>query len=194
MATLTVLYVMGSDPIPHRSGQLFVPIMDNSTMTGYVEGEDPPEQMTYRDAVALKADAPAPRQTVLFGVADVVESGRNDIAAALSDGAAVHADFFAMFDVPFAHGGAWQAPDDAGRARVAVISARAERTAVRRRRQHRPHDPHQPDRLHGRRRDGRMAPGPALLRPEQRPVRRRRAGLPSRSPRPETCAWATAAT
>lgn len=124
MATLTVLYVMGSDPIPHRSGQLFVPIMDNSTMTGYVEGEDPPEQMTYRDAVALKADAPAPRQTVLFGVADVVESGRNDIAAALSDGAAVHADFFAMFDVPFREGGPWSSEDDQRAARTVVISDR----------------------------------------------------------------------
>lgn len=124
MATLTVLYVMGSDPIPHRSGQLFVPIMDNSSMTGYVEGDDPPEQVTYRDAVALKANAPAPRQTVLYGVAEVVESGRSDLAAALSEGAAVHADFFAMFDVPFREGGPWSAQDDDRGARTVVLSDR----------------------------------------------------------------------
>lgn len=124
MATLTVLYVMGSDPIPHRSGQLFVPIMDNSSMTGFVEGDDPPEQMSYRDAVALKQDAPATRQTALYGLAGVVEGGRSDIAAAMSDGVAVHADFFAMFDVPFREGAAWSADDDARSARVAVLSHR----------------------------------------------------------------------
>jgi putative ABC transport system permease protein len=32
------------------------------------------------------------------------------------------ADFFSMFDVPFARGGPWSAADDAARARVAVIS------------------------------------------------------------------------
>lgn len=93
-------------------------------MTGYVEGDDPPTQVSHRDAVALKATAPAPRQTALYGVAAVVESGRSDIAATLSDGAAVHADFFAMFDVPFREGGAWSAADDERAARTVVISDR----------------------------------------------------------------------
>lgn len=124
MATLTVLYVMGSDPIPQRSGQLFVPVMDNSSMNDYVEGGEPPDQVTHRDAMALKAMAPAPRQTALYGVAAVVESGRSDIAAGFSDGAAVHADFFAMFDVPFREGGPWSADDEGRAARTVVISDR----------------------------------------------------------------------
>ncbi len=124
MATLTVLYVMSSDPIPHKSAQLFVPLMENSGMRGYSEGSEPPSQLTYMDAIALLDAAPAPRQTAVYGLGDVVDSGRPDLPAFLASGIAVNADFFTMFDVPFAAGGPWSAEDDQRGANSIVIRQR----------------------------------------------------------------------
>lgn len=122
MSTLTVLYVMSGDPIPHKSERLFVPLLDNGPMQNYQPGNEPPNQLTYRDAMALYEARRGLRQSAVYGLAQAVDSGRPDLPPFLTSGMAVHGDFFAMMDVPFVRGGPWSADDDARAARVAVIS------------------------------------------------------------------------
>jgi putative ABC transport system permease protein len=122
MATLTVLYVMSGDPIPHKSDRLFVPQLDNGPAQSPDPTDEPPEQLTYRDAAALVAAKRGVRQSAQYGVAMAVDAGRADLPPFIAQGLAVNADFFAMFDVPFAKGGAWSATDDARGGNVVVVS------------------------------------------------------------------------
>jgi putative ABC transport system permease protein len=122
MASLTLLYVMSGDPIPQKSDRLLVPLLDNAPAQQPDPSDDPPAQLTYRDAMALRASGRSPRSTALLGIGSAVESARPGDRPVLTEGAAVHHDFFAMFDVPFDRGGAWSAQDDTRGGNVAVIS------------------------------------------------------------------------
>lgn len=111
-----------SDPIPSRSSRLYVPQIDNFGPSRY--SAEPPETLSYTDAVALWRARKASRQTLVYptkwGVAP--EDGR--IPAMSITGDAATADFFPMFAVPFRFGSGWTAKDDAREATVAVISSR----------------------------------------------------------------------
>jgi putative ABC transport system permease protein len=121
MATLTVLRAMASDPIPQKSDRLFTPLLDNRPDDGSDPDPEPPDQLTYRDAVALKAAAPGLRKSAVMRVSPVVAPGRADRKPFFGDGIAVHADFFPMMDVPFVRGGPWSASDDARGGHVVVL-------------------------------------------------------------------------
>ncbi|GAB2507914.1 ABC transporter permease [Lysobacter humi (ex Lee et al. 2017)] len=122
MSSLTLLYVMSGDPIPQKSDRLFVPLLDNAPAQQPDPSDDPPPQLTYRDAMALRASGKSQRSTALLGIGGAVETGKAGARPMLTQGAAVNADFFAMFDVPFDRGGAWSAEDDSRGGNVAVIS------------------------------------------------------------------------
>ncbi|HZH42675.1 MAG TPA: ABC transporter permease [Lysobacter sp.] len=122
MASLTVLYVMSGDPIPHKSDRLFVPLLDNAPAQQPNPSPDPPDQLTYRDALALKQAGRFERATALIGIGGAIASGRAGEQPSLVDGVGVHRDFFAMFDVPFRSGAAWSAADDSRGGNVMVIS------------------------------------------------------------------------
>lgn len=124
MSSLTLLYVMSGDPIPSKSDRLFVPLLDNSPSQQPNPSKDPPDQLTYRDAMALKASGASPRSTALLGIGGSVRSGRpGDRPQLVDSAAAVNTDFFPMFEVPFERGGPWSAADDQRGGNVAVISA-----------------------------------------------------------------------
>src|SRR3546814_3871596 len=55
MSTYTVLHMMSGEPIPHKSDRLFVPQLDTGSMTGYTEGEEPDNQLSYPDTQRLLA-------------------------------------------------------------------------------------------------------------------------------------------
>lgn len=122
MATLTVLYVMSGDPIPHKSDRLFVPRLDNAPLAGYAEGDEPSDQMTYIDASNLLASGQGVRRTAVYGVGSGIDSGRPDLPPFQVQGVAPTRDFFEMFEVPFLHGGPWSASDEAARNDVIVLS------------------------------------------------------------------------
>lgn len=122
MSSLTLLYVMSGDPIPQKSNRLVVPLLDNAPRQQPNPSDDPPDQLTYRDAMALRAAGRTPHSTSILGIGGPVRSDRPDDRPELIEGAAVNADFFAMFDVPFLRGGAWSASDDTRGGNVAVIS------------------------------------------------------------------------
>jgi putative ABC transport system permease protein len=123
MTTITVFYVLSGDPLPGRSQHIHYVQMDPEAMSGYEPGGEPNQQMTRFDAEALLREARGDRQAMMTGAGLAIEPSREGLAPFDVDARQTTADFFAMFDVPFVHGGAWQAPDDAGRARVAVISS-----------------------------------------------------------------------
>jgi putative ABC transport system permease protein len=124
MSTLTVLYVMSGDPIPHKSDRLFVPQLDNypATYTPQDGVDEPDQQMTYRDAAYLLGNGPGVRRAAMYGINAGVESGRKDLPPMDVDGLATSSDFFAMFEVPFKYGSPWAKAQDDAKAPVMVLS------------------------------------------------------------------------
>lgn len=121
MASLTVLRAMAGDPIPQKSDRLFTPLLDVRPDDGSDPDPHPPLQLTYRDAVALEGAKPGLRKSAVMRVSPVVAPTRPDIKRFFGDGIAVHADFFAMMDVPFVSGGPWSAADDSGGGHAVVL-------------------------------------------------------------------------
>ncbi|MGH8399616.1 MAG: ABC transporter permease [Gammaproteobacteria bacterium] len=122
MTMLTVLHVMSADPIPDRSAQLFYPQLDPQSMDGYTKGEEPPDQLTWIDAMNLLHAGKGTRQVAMTGGRVTVRPPQGDARAFFADARYTSADFFAMFEVPFAYGSGWTAADDDKQARVAVIA------------------------------------------------------------------------
>ncbi|MGN6283352.1 ABC transporter permease [Frateuria sp.] len=116
-----VLRVAANDPVPSRSARLFVPQLDSFGPAHNGNGQ-PPDQLSYTDALALLHARRASRQTLVyptnFGVVPA-DPSRQPLP---QSGEAVTADFFTMFDVPFRYGGGWNAAADERRAAVAVIT------------------------------------------------------------------------
>ena len=122
MTTLTVFHILAGDPIPQKSDRLFYPRLEPRTARGQTPGEDPEEQMTRFDAEALLREHRGDRQAMMSGGAMSVESSDGKIEPFAVDARYTSADFFTMFDAPFAYGAGWTGADDANRAQVAVIS------------------------------------------------------------------------
>jgi putative ABC transport system permease protein len=123
MTTLTVMYLMGSDPIPWKSDKLHIVQVDNwDPAQPYNSDGTPPDQLTYRDAMAFMQAHKADRQTVMYKIQMPVQPENDSIKPFNSLGRATYADFFAMFDPPFKYGGAWDRGQDGQHARVVVLS------------------------------------------------------------------------
>jgi putative ABC transport system permease protein len=122
MTTLTVFYVLSGNPIPHKSDKLFYPRLDPRTKGGFTPGDDPEWQLSRYDAEALLRDKKGDRQAIMTAGGVVLEPDRSDIRPFVADARFTTADFFPMFEAPFAYGRAWTAADDQARARVIVIS------------------------------------------------------------------------
>ena len=70
MTTLTVMHVMGSDPIPWKSDKLHYVQLDNWDVNNpYYDDGRPPDQVTYRDAIALMEAGKADKQAAMFKIA-----------------------------------------------------------------------------------------------------------------------------
>ncbi|MEO6688780.1 MAG: ABC transporter permease, partial [Dokdonella sp.] len=123
MTTLTVMHLMGSDPIPWKSTLLHYVQLDNWDVNNpYSDDGHPPDQVTYRDAVALMAAGKADKQAAMFKIALPVQPQNPDIKPFQSLGRVTYADFFAMFEPPFAFGSGWDRTQDADHARVIVLT------------------------------------------------------------------------
>ncbi len=123
MTTLTVFHLMGTDPIPWKSARLFNVQLDNwDPDNPYRQPDEPPDQVSYRDAAALMQAAKADRQAAMFRVALPVEPDNRALKPQLAIGRATYSDFFAMFEPPFAFGGPWNHVQDDAHARVVVLS------------------------------------------------------------------------
>jgi putative ABC transport system permease protein len=122
MTTYSVFRATSNNPIPEKSSQLFVPLIDNWGPEDAAQNKgEPPEAMSYTDAMGLMRDHRARRQTALYPVAPSVIPADASLLPMRESSYAVYADAFAMFDVPFLYGGAWQASDDEAHSATAVI-------------------------------------------------------------------------
>lgn len=121
MVSYAVFRATTSDPIPSRSSMLYTPQIDNAGPAHTVDGQ-PPEMLSYIDAVALLQAGKAKRQALVYRTRWGVESNNPSLPALAMNGDAVTADFFPMFDVPFRFGSGWSANDDSRHASVVVIS------------------------------------------------------------------------
>jgi putative ABC transport system permease protein len=123
MTSLTVFYLMGSDPIPSKSSLLHYVQVDNwDPNQAYDPDGNPPDQLNYRDAAALMEAAKADKQTAMYQIVFPVQPENPALAPFLASGRATYGAFFAMFDTPFQYGGAWDYDQDLHHGRVAVLS------------------------------------------------------------------------
>ncbi len=114
MTVLTTLRALALDPIPGKSSQLFVPLIN--------AGRPLPDTLTYSDAMALMKAHRALRETPMYGGSLVVTAA--DRVPFPVGGRAAYADFFRMFEVPFRSGSPWSQSDDNDATNVVVLSAK----------------------------------------------------------------------
>lgn len=119
---LAVLHNLSGDPLPQRSGVLFHPQVDPRPLKEAAGRTEPPDDLTYQDAVALYGIPGATRRAVMSGNWLPTRRDAPDSPLAMFTTRATTGDFFAMFDVPFLYGAGWSAQDDAKHAQVVVIS------------------------------------------------------------------------
>jgi len=120
MTTLTVARVLSGDPLPGKSERIFYPQVD--PMPSEQMRPNPPDMLDYTSAMDLWRAQRADRQTLVVN-SEIKLQPEPGAPSMMLQMLSVHADFFPMFDVPFAYGGYWSAQEDEQRARVAVISS-----------------------------------------------------------------------
>ena len=123
MTIITVNYVMSGNPIPQKSDQLFYVQLDSWDPIDHDnEGFEPPDQMTYLDAMALMKAGKAYRQVASNRSGLVLEpqgEGERPFSVTSRN---TWADFFPMFDLPFLYGGGWDDSVDDNLEKAVVLS------------------------------------------------------------------------
>lgn len=118
MAALTVYYLMASNPIPEKSDVLFavqLDAWDPDRPWDDNRPDQPPPELTYRDAMAMRDSGIPTRRAAMHKVGLIVEPGREGVRPFKALGRLTDGDFFAMFDIRFIYGAAWtRAADDNG--------------------------------------------------------------------------------
>lgn len=123
MTIITVNYVMSSNPIPHKSDQLFYVQVDSFDPHNQDDEDfEAPDQMTYLDAMALMEADKAYRQVASNRSSLVLEpQGEGERPFSITS-RNTWADFFPMFDLKFMYGSGWDESADANVERVVVLS------------------------------------------------------------------------
>jgi putative ABC transport system permease protein len=122
MTTLTVMHLMGSDPIPWKSDKLHYVQLDNwDPDNAFRDDGRPPDQVTYRDAIALMEAGKADKQAAMFKLMLPVQPENPEVKPFQSLVRVTYADFFGMFEPQFKYGGPWDRKQDGEHARVVVL-------------------------------------------------------------------------
>ncbi len=123
--TLTMYRAMSGNPIWWKNDVLYAVTMDFwDPERAYFDDKQslPPEQLTYRDAVAVyRSDIPA-RKVIMHKAVGILSIDGVDVKPERYTTRVTTKDFFAMFDVPFQYGGTWTDAADWGPEPVMVIS------------------------------------------------------------------------
>ncbi|TCV95008.1 putative ABC transport system permease protein [Luteibacter rhizovicinus] len=120
MTTYSVFRATSRNPIPQKSDVLYMVQVDNWGPENTEKGE-PPDALTYIDAVALGRAKQAHRQTAIYPIGPSVIPDDPSRLPMRQGAYAVGADFFPMFEAPFLQGGPWTTEDDDKHASVIVI-------------------------------------------------------------------------
>ena len=124
MTTLTVYYMMSSNPIPEKSDVLFAITLDSWNPLRPFDEDEPeraPHQLTFHDAERLMALSRAGRQTAMFESSLIIEPLNDDDLPFEAGARVTYSDFFAMFNVPFLYGSGWDRSADAASEPVVVL-------------------------------------------------------------------------
>src|SRR5690606_29715584 len=96
--------------------------LDNwSADDSFYENGRPPDQVTYRDAVALMEAGKADKQSAMVKLALPSQPENKDLEPFRSLGRVAYTDFFGMFEPPFQYGGPSSHDQDASHERVVVL-------------------------------------------------------------------------
>src|SRR6478752_2695958 len=105
--SFAVYHAVSTNPIPWKNDQLFAVTLDTwdpQRPDDEKHPENPPPQLTYRDATTLaQSDVPL-RSVIMFKSDRVIDSGEQGHKAFHSVVRATTGDFFSMFDVPIEYG------------------------------------------------------------------------------------------
>lgn len=129
MTSLSVYHMMSMDPIPTKSDKLFA-LQLNTRDEGdnWWTSDDLPQQITYRDAMALyKADLPA-KKVPMMRTGFTVHMNNEQIKPFLESARVTGRDFFSMFELDFLYGGTWSQSQEDSAAPVVVISEQLNET------------------------------------------------------------------
>ena len=123
--TFTIYHAMATNPIPEKSDQLYAVTLD--TWGGerpYDDDkpENPPQLLTYRDAMYLHGAKAAPRSVVMYKSGALLMPERAGVKPFNATLRVTSHEFFPMFDVPFEYGQGWDAAADEGPQPVVVLS------------------------------------------------------------------------
>ena len=125
ITTLTVYYLMSSNPIPHKSDVLFAVTLDSwDPLRPFDDDrpERPPHQLTFHDGERLAALGEGKRRTAMFESGMIVEPEGEDSRPFEVGARVTFGDFFPMFDVPFLYGSGWDRSADESAERVVVLT------------------------------------------------------------------------
>jgi putative ABC transport system permease protein len=117
--------ILSRNPIPEKSSQLHYVQLDAWNPDRPFDDDqpdEPPNQLTYRDAMAVM-ESPAPaRKAAMFKANLTIHPQGVEERPFRARTRVTFADFFGMFDAPFRYGSGWSAQDDAAPAAVVVLS------------------------------------------------------------------------
>lgn len=123
MTMVTINYVLSADPIPQKSDRLFHVQLDTwSPDEAYGNHDQMPRQLPFRDTEFLSGANLALREAGMFPSSGAIQPVGQVDQPFLSIGRVTDGDFFAMFDVPFRYGAAWDAATEKNQERVIVLS------------------------------------------------------------------------
>jgi len=129
MTTLALLHMLSADPLPGRSGHLYLAWVDTvqakptayASLNGVTVANY--KRIKMPDAQALLAAHRAVRQAALAGLDANVTNGDGEHRQQDQSLLATTSNFMPMFDVALRYGRSWTAAEDTARAPVAVIDA-----------------------------------------------------------------------
>jgi len=119
---LTVLHNLSGNPLPSRSDVLFHPQIDPRPVNLRGADPEPPDNLTYIDAVNLYRLKGPGRRVIMSSNWLPTRADVPDSPLAMQTTRPTTSDFFGMFAVPFLYGAGWSEQDDEKHAQVAVIS------------------------------------------------------------------------
>lgn len=122
MTSFAVFRAASGDPIPWKSHQLFVPLID-LWGPGQRRDDEPPDALSYTDATALMRAHAAKRQSALYPVGFSLIPEDASRSPFTVEGHAVFSEFFPMVDVRFRYGTSWGEAGDEQHLAQAVISS-----------------------------------------------------------------------
>ena len=123
--TLTMYRAMSGNPIWWKNDVLFAVTMDFwDPQQAYFEDrpELPPEQLTYRDAMAVYASDIPKRKVIMHKAIGIVSVDGQQVKPERALTRVTTKDFFELFDAPLQYGGTWTDAADTGPEPVMVLS------------------------------------------------------------------------